>query len=217
MRPVFSRLPQLLLRLLATLSLAGSAAPGFADPTYFQLSVDDFGSLSINGVSVATYDAYPWGMTSGSVDLPAGWYPISIDYANRWGTSALYFYERQDNASPWEIVPADHLRSRDASGALVQGLRGDYYSSLGTFLGTLFGEGPIAHGWSQNYEGQSGPIGNAIVDQYWIANWRAFEERLSGEIYIAGTAVHEPAPLALFGLGLGMLAVGRRLGRPARE
>jgi hypothetical protein len=214
---VFCRLPRVPSRLLAALLLAVSTAPSFAAPTYFQLSVDDFGSLSIDGVSVATYDAFPWGVASGSVDLAAGWYPISLDYANRWGTSALYFYQRDDLASPWELVPADRLRSRDASGSLVDGLRADYYTSTGAFLGTLFGEGPVAHGWPQLYAGQGGAIGNPIVDQYWIANWRAFEARLSGEIYIDGAAIPEPAPLALFSLGLGMLAVGRRFGQPTAE
>jgi hypothetical protein len=215
MRCYFCRLPRVPSRLLAALLLASSAAPAVAAPTYFQVSVDDFVSLSIDGVAIASYDAYPWGTATGSIDRPAGWYPISLDYANRWGTSALYFSQRQDLASPWEFVPADHLRSRGASGALVEGLRGDYYSSSGDFLGTLFGEGPVAHGWSQNYEGLNGAIGNAIVDQYWIANWRAFEERLSGEIYLAGTAVPEPTPLALLGLGLGIMAVSRRIGQPA--
>jgi len=213
MRRLLCRLKSVASRVLAALLLVLSAAPGIAAPTFFQVSVDDFVSLSIGGVPVASYDAFPWGTASASVNLLAGWYPISLIYANRWGTSALYFSQRQDVSNPWELVPADRLRSHDASGALIEGLRGDYYTSTGDFLGTLYGEGPIAHGWPQSYEGQTGPVGNAIVDQYWIANWQAFEERLSGEIYIGGTAVPEPMPLALVGLGLGMLAACRRIGQ----
>ena len=65
-------------RFAVALLLAFFTVSGIAAPTSFQVSVDDFVSLSIGGVSVASNDAFPWGMTTGSVDLPAGWYPISL-------------------------------------------------------------------------------------------------------------------------------------------
>ncbi len=198
-------------RLIAVLLLGFFASQTMATPSYYDLSVDDYGSLVVNGSLVGSYDEYPWGEVSGSVDLAPGWYPIELSYKNRWGTSALRFYERADPQDPWEIVPLSHLRSLDASGTLVQGLRADYYELGGPLLGSIYGEGPIAHGWYDLYEGLTGQSGGPIVDEYWRANWRSFEERLTGEIYVSGASVPEPATLALFGLGLGMLALRRKV------
>ena len=198
------------LKIIALL-LALAAEQVAAASTYYHLSVDDFGSLAINGSQVASYDAYPWGDASGSIDLSPGWYSINLTFKNRWGTSALRFSERSDPQDPWEFVPLSHLRSYDGTGAMVEGLRADYYALDGALLGTIFGEGPIAHGWPNYYEGEAGKSGGAIVDQYWRANWRTFEERLTGEIYVSGAAVPEPAPLSLLCLGVGMLAFSRRI------
>jgi len=195
---------------IVALLLGLAAEQVVAAPTYYQLSVDDFGSLVINGSQVASYDAYPWGEATGSVDLAPGWYSIDLSFKNRWGTSALRFSERTDPQNPWEFVPLSHLRSYDGTGAMVEGLRADYYALGGALLGTIFGEGPIAHGWSDYYEGEAGKSGGAIADQYWRANWQNFEERLTGEIYVSGASVPEPAPFALLSLGLGMIAFSRR-------
>ena len=199
------------LKIVVVVLFGFAAKHAAAAPTYYELSVDDFGSLVINGSQVASYDAYPWGNATGSVDLAPGWYPISLSFKNRWGTSALRFSERSDPQEPWDFVPLSHLRSHDGTGALVEGLRADYYALDGALLGTVFGEGPIAHGWANYYEGEAGKSGGAIVDLYWRANWRTFEERLTGEIYVSGAAVPEPAPLSLLFLGLGMLAFTRRI------
>jgi len=198
-------------RLIAVLLLGFFARQATATPIQYDLSVDDYGSLIINGSLVASYDAYPWGEVSGSIDLAPGWYTIDLTYKNRWGTSALRFYERADSQDPWEYVPLSHLRSYDASGALVEGLRADYYELGGQLLGSIYGEGPIAHGWSDMYEGLTGQSGGPIVDTYWRANWLPFEEHLTGEIYVSGASVPEPAPLALVGLGLGILALIRKV------
>ncbi|CAG0947450.1 PEP-CTERM sorting domain-containing protein [Geobacter sp.] len=175
----------------------------------YRFSVDDYVSLKINNTLIASYDAYPWGVAEGTVNFTEGWYPIELIYKNRWGSTAFRFYEREDSNDPWGIVPLTDLRSLDGSGALVQGLRADYYTLGGSFLGTLYGEGPIEHGWLNLYEGVTGQWGNGIVD----TNWGDFEERLTGEIFVSSAAVPTPEPstwcLFLAGL-IGLVAVRRQ-------
>jgi len=183
-----------------------------AAPSYYHVSVDDYVSLVINGVEIAHYDAFPWGTAAGSVDLAPGWYPISLTYRNRWGTSALYFYELEGPGAPaTELVPLARFRSRDGAGEIVSGLRADYYTLGGALLDTVFGEGPLGHGWFNHYEGVDGKSGGTTVDLYWRNNWRSFEERLTGEILVGELAIPEPVPLLLLSIGLGWLFLRRRL------
>ncbi len=148
--------------------------------TYFYVSVDDFATLKINGSLVASYDAAPQGNVFGSVDLPSGWYPFELIYKNRYGSTYLSFSSRTDLNDPWQLVPRNDLRSLDGSGSTVQGLRADYHTLTGTHLGTIYGEGPIQHGWSNLYEGVTAQWAGGLVD----TNWGKFEERLTGEIFI---------------------------------
>ena len=60
------------LKLVAVLLFGLAAKHAVAEPTYYHISVDDFGSLVINGSQVASYDAYPWGDATGSVNLAPG-------------------------------------------------------------------------------------------------------------------------------------------------
>lgn len=194
--------------LLTALPLILSCHWAAASTVYFRVSVDDYALLKINNVVIAQYDAFPWGEAYGLVDLAPGWYPIDLVYKNRWGSTALYFYERLDATDPWEYVLPTQLRSIGADGQEISGLLGTYSLLNGAYLGTRYGEGPIVHGWSNQYNGQPGQWAGGLVD----TNWGTFQERLTGEIRIGD--VPEPATLMLFAAGLGLLGigVGRRQG-----
>lgn len=180
-----------------------------AAPVEYRVSVDDFVSLSIDGVQVASYDGFPWVDRFFTLDLPTGWYSFDLTYRNRFGSTALYFFERATSADPWEIVPRGDFRSLDGTGTLISGLRADYSLLTGTTLGTVFGEGPIAHGWFNSYQGATGDWGHGWFD----TNWGSFQERLTGEIFVGGAAVPEPASISLL-IAAALLGGMRKLLRP---
>lgn len=172
---------------MATLSV-GVQRAGATTVTEYEISVDDYAVLRINGSVVASYDSIPWGSAYGSVNLPTGWYSFELTYKNRFGSTALRFSSRSNPSDPWEIVPLSELRSLDSSGVTIQGLRADYFTLAGAPLGTIYGEGPISHGWLNLYEGQIAPWAGGLVD----TNWGLFEERLTGEIHVTSRAAGVP-------------------------
>lgn len=176
--------------LRASFCVCALAATANAHATAFLLSTDDYGVLRINGATIAAYDDYPWGNATGSVSLPGGWYPFELTYKNRYGSTGLYLYQRPVSSDPWNLVPLSSFRYTSPTGTISPGLRGDYYTLSGAYLGTTFGEGPIAHGWNNQYNGRGGQWGNGLVD----TNWGQFEERITGEIRIAG---NQPSLLTL--------------------
>lgn len=197
--------------------LLASAAPAHATTINFYLGVDDHGSLAINGTTYITLNCPGSCSNTVPVTLAGGWYPIEITYANYGGSTNLFFLEDFTLGGTLQITPSSWLRSYDASGSLIQGLRADYYSGVNFtgFLGTVYGEGPVAHGYNAGYpywyQGQSNPISNPSWGPFIPdAGWSSFSERLTGEIYIP-TAVPEPASVALLGVGLvGVTVLARR-------
>ncbi|HXT71103.1 MAG TPA: PEP-CTERM sorting domain-containing protein [Vicinamibacterales bacterium] len=192
------------------------AAPAGATTINFYLGVDDHGSLTINGSSLVNLNCP--GSCSGAslLTLPGGWYSIVITYANYGGSTNLFFSEDPALGNNFQTVPLSRLRSFDASGNYIQGLRADYYSAVNFtgFLGTVYGEGPIAHGYNAGYpywyQGQTNPINNPSWGPFIPdAGWSSFSERLTGEIYIP-TAVPEPTALFLLGTGLAAVVALRR-------
>lgn len=150
------------------------------------------------------------------VDLPAGWYPIELTYQNFGGSTNFYFLEDYTLGGTQQLVAKSWLRSLDASGGYVSGLRADYYGDLAwtAFLGTVYGEGPIAHGYAPgppySYQGVVNTAPNISWGPYIPdAGWSVFSERLTGEIY-PPAAVPEPATLLLVGAGLAAAAARRR-------
>lgn len=150
-----------------------------ADSIDFFLSADDFTKLYIDGVYITGYDDYPWGTAQATVALTPGWHHIRLEYANRWGSTGFYFYYRQPKDSDFRLVPRSALRSTSQTGTAVSGLRATY--SNGT---VVYGEGPIAHGWWNLYQGQSSSTwgGNN-------PNWGVFSETLTGEIFVGDCTV----------------------------
>lgn len=179
----------------------------------YHVSADDFARMSIDGNLVAAYDGVPWGHVYSSVTLPSGWYDFELIYKNRFGSTHLTLEQETTPGAGYSVVPLASFRSLDGLGNLVQGLRAEYYTLGGAHLGTIYGEGPINHGWFNLYEGVVAPWAGGLVD----TNWGLFEERLTGEIFIPGTtAVPEPASALLLALGgLGIVA-GRRVTRRRR-
>lgn len=146
--------------------------------TDFYVSVDDYARLVVDGQLLASYDASPWGEAWGSAALSPGWHTIQFDYANRWGSTHVSLYWKKRSATSYVLVPRSSMRSSGASGAQVQGLRADYSGGGQSF--TVYGEGPIDHGWPSLYQGQTSSLWGGVFD----ANWGKFSETLTGEILV---------------------------------
>jgi hypothetical protein len=153
----------------------------------FGLGADDFGSLSIGGQAVCTYDnIFAAGGCNGSVNMvPGVWYDISIDYKNRAGSDgmslawdqpgpAIIGYGSIANTLAPNLVPLANLQTSTANG-FVSGLTGQYFTLSGSPVSTAVGEGPI-------------DAINNIYNNQVVGSWNGFgffslfEERLTGQI-----------------------------------
>ena len=195
-----------------------------AGPVTLSLNADDFGVLLIDGTLVGSYDGQQAGQFSATLDLAAGWHRIEIDYRNRWDSNGLELsWQYPGDGIAW-VVPVDDLRSSDAAGGYVPGLRADYFDLSGNVLFTVYGEGPIQHGaqwfgdaWAEMYQGQpnlwAGQFGTSAV----------FAEQLTGEINIGSGSARdmddapEPGTLGCMALGGAALLVVWRRGRAGRR
>jgi len=195
------------------LTLAQSAQSGTI--VTFGLGADDYGSLTIDGQSICSYDdIYSAGGCIGTFDMTPGvWYPIEIVYENRLGSDGLSLNWDQPEGDvsigfgypvPGSslLVPLTALRTPNLAGTeYVSGLRGDYYDLSGDFQSTVIGEGPI-------------DAGNNLYDNQVVGSWNGygyfsqFEEVLTGEVSLPSAP--EPASLALLGVGTAVLLLIRR-------
>ena len=186
-----SSFTHLVLRLLAAGALLATALSANASVVNFALGADDYGTLTIGGVTLCIYDDISAaGGCNSSFDMQPGvWYDIAIDYKNRFGSDGISL--SWDQPGPASIgygfsgsfpglVPKANFRTLTASGtSYVSGLRGDYYDLSGNLQSTVIGEGPID------------AINNVYNNQV-VGSWNGygyfslFEERLSGQIRLSG-------------------------------
>jgi hypothetical protein len=123
-------------------------------PVTLNVYADDYGTLSVDGTLVGSYDNT---VAAGNIIVPMnltpGWHSIAIDYANRVGTNALGLTWLLPGTAGYSTFPLANLRSLNQSGnSFISGLHADYYSSLGgSFLFTVFGEGPILNAAAANH------------------------------------------------------------------
>lgn len=156
------------------------------------MSADDFGVVRIDGNTVISYAGVgassPY-TTFANLSLADGWHDISIDYKNTAGDNGLllYFtYTSNIYVGDWHWATSPFLRSLDADGNTINGLRGDYYSLAGALQQTVFGEGTIkdTYLWGGFY-------GSGVL----------FEGVFTGQMYFGpdnppalGTIAAEPPP-----------------------
>jgi hypothetical protein len=184
-----SSLTHLLLGLLAAGTLLATALSANASVVNFALGADDYGTLTIGGVILCTYDNISAaGGCNSSFDMQPGvWYDIAIDYKNRFGSDGMSL--SWDQPGPASIgygfsgsfpglVPKANLRTLNAGGtSYVSGLHGDYYDLTGNLQSTVIGEGPI-------------DAINNVYNNRAVGSWNGygyfslFEERLSGQIQL---------------------------------
>jgi len=166
-----------------------TALPANASVVNFALGADDYGTLTIGGVTLCTYDNISAaGGCNSSFDMQPGVsYDIAIDYKNRAGSDGMSLSWDQLGAASIGysfsgsfpgLVPKANFRTLDAGGTnYVSGLRGDYYDLSGNLQSTVIGEGPID------------AINNVYNNQV-VGSWNGygyfslFEERLSGQIQL---------------------------------
>lgn len=138
----------------------------------FLVSVDDYAELHIDGQLVASYDDFPWGIATAALQLSPGWHDLRIVYRNRWGSNALRLERRYEDEAATSVIPRADLRCLNGEGRWVAGLRADYEAF------TLYGEGPINHGYPGLYEGVPG-LWAGVYDY-----WALFSETLTGQVFI---------------------------------
>src|SRR5260370_23453617 len=163
----------------------------------FNFYVDDYATVSIDGTPVWSYNnPLAAGNIVFSSNLTSGWHSLAIDYANQFGTNFLALSQEYLDDPTYSTITLVDFRSLNQTGQYIDGLRADYYSSLGgSYLFTVYGEGPIAHGAlsfpSEIYEAKPG---------LWAGGFgpsALFGERLSGDILIGSVPEPAGAPLVL--------------------
>lgn len=204
--------------IVAALTLLFITSVGQATLIEYHVGADDYALLKIDGVIRGSYDAYPsGGFRTGVLDLAPGWHGIDLIYKNRWGSNALNLNWIEDELTSWPVVAMESLRSLDAQGNWINGLKADYYELSGTYLTTIYGEGPIEHGARYGSGGQLLTYYQSVWPAPWAGifdGWSTFEERLTGQILVP-----EPVSMAVLALGgIGMLLRRRSHGvRPPRR
>ncbi|MHC4170114.1 MAG: PKD domain-containing protein [Planctomycetota bacterium] len=166
----------------------------------YNLGVDDYGDLYIDGVLEAHYDASPQGGDMTDVlHLTPGWHDIEILIKNRWGSSSVGLYT-VPGPGQLEFVPREDLRCLNEQGQYVSGLKAEYYEPGGTTpYKIIYGEGPIHHVSG----GDTGYRLGVYQDEYgdgsgppWVGLWQKFEERLTGQILVGDVPSNTP-PVAV--------------------
>jgi hypothetical protein len=179
-----------------------------ATPITLNFYVDDRATIVVDGTTVGSYNnPAAAGNIINTLDLSPGWHDLEVDYANQAGTNFLGLTREYAGDTVFTLFPDAELRSLDQNGQITQGLRGDYYTSLGgAFLFTRYGEGPLDHGalsfTNEIYQGVPG---------LWAGQFgpsAQFGEIVTGQFLVAG--VPEPGSLAFVGIGSLLLLLGLR-------
>jgi hypothetical protein len=184
-----------------------------ATNVFFNFYVDDFATVSIDGIQVGSYNnPAAAGNILFSDDLTPGLHTFSLDYKNQAGTNFLALQQQYPGDPGPSVIPLADFQSLDATSQVISGLRADYYSLAGVFQFTIYGEGPIDNGAlsfsDEIYEGQPGLWAGVYGPS------ALFEERLSGDILITST----PEPGAMILGGVGLIAFGlKRFSRSSQR
>src|ERR1022692_1885053 len=98
-----------------------TAGNSFADVVNFNFYVDDYATVSIDGILEGSYNnSAAAGNIIFTSNLTPGWHSLLIDYANQAGTNFLSLSQEYASDSMFSAIPLSDFRSLNQSSQYIR-------------------------------------------------------------------------------------------------